>query len=69
MARDIIINRTTRKCYAKLAMAHFKEAEKEVAATGSVLAIDNTDRRMEAVERYIEKAGGQATEQVFGKWW
>lgn len=69
MAREIITNRTIRKCYAKLAMAHFKEAEKEVSTSGPIVAVENTTRRMEAVETYINKAGGQAVDQVFGKWW
>lgn len=68
MPRTIITNRTIRKCYAKLAMTHFKEAEKEATLSPGA-AIDATQKRMMLVEDFINKAGGEAVGQVFGNWW
>lgn len=67
--RTIITNRVIAKCYAKLAKLHYDEAEKIARSGSASIAIDGTNERMTAVERYIEKAGGAAVESVFGKWW
>lgn len=65
--RNIVINRTINKCYAKLALAHFKEAEKAVALSSDT-AVQATDRRLAVIERYVERAGGQATLDVFSRY-
>ena len=62
--RTIITSRTIARCYAKLAAAHFDRALKAVDLTTNE-AIEAADNRMKVVERYINRAGGQATDREF----